>query len=207
MIISKLKIRLILLFLSLILIPLGLIANWGEWILFLSAIGLLVYSLIEIDDLVFEKMDSFSKCIRIVCLALIFFGLTLYQLRDVFKPLIVETEVFSKNLKNISYKNDGGPHHNIYFKTKLPIERPINLKIKDTYNNLDFTIDYDLLNRRIVFINYAFGNQDAINQAIANKGLVFAYEARDWLWGSEYKLYRQKQESLEKLGRLLTSKV
>jgi hypothetical protein len=197
---SRLTIYLVLLLLASASILLALMTDFSNRVLTFSAIGLLFYSLLEIVTIIIGPEKILPKLLKTACLALIFSGLTLLEVRDAFRPVFVKTEAFSETLKNINYKDDGGPHHNIYFKTKLSIEKPINLKIKDSYSNLSYQTDYDILDKKIVFINYAFGNRDEINQAIANQGLVFTYETRDWKFGEEYKLFEQRQNALKDAG-------
>ena len=165
-----------------------------EIILSLTALSLLLYALIQIWELIHKTDRLKFRNIKIVLLASLLFGLTYYKCVETITPVIFMRHEI--NSKNVQYaKGDEG---NIYFKTSMDILRPGDLKIANTYAVLTHSVDYDLLDKRTVFINYEFGDIDEINKAIATQGLIFTYETRACIFGEEYKKYRDRQKDLEK---------
>lgn len=123
---------------------------------------------------------------------LLFVGLFVYTAfyawgngQNLIKPLVVLSEEFSSTLGNIQFK--AKPDENIYFQTKFPVERPVALSIRNSFNNL-VSNQYQVLDdKRTVFINFMFGNNVETNKQVAANGFIFDYETRIWIFSQTYR--------------------
>lgn len=173
----------------------------SELVIFMTVLGLIVYAVIQLLETIHKIEAKHIRAIKIISLALILSGVTSYKCLDLITPPIVKSESFLNSQVNLEYAK--GSQGNIYFRTKMDVLKPIDLRIKDTYSHLTYMTDYDLLGKRIVFINYEFGNKDATNKQIADNGLVFTYETRACIFSDEYKKFKKRRDGLDLMRKEL----
>lgn len=128
---------------------------------------------------------------------------TLGNGQNLIRPFVVISEEFSSDRNNIQFKKK--PDENIYFQTRFPVEKPIVLSIKDSFNNL-VSNQYQILDdKRTVFINFMFEDNDQnanifdSNRNAAKRGFVFDYETRLWLFNRAY-TERKQAKSYKEVG-------
>ena len=184
--------------LSLLIISIGVFFGFNANFLILSLAGLVLYSILELLELILYGEKRPWHSLKTFCLILIFSGITIVQVQDVLKPEFPIREIISGD--KVRFKNEeSNPHKNVYFTPAYLITRPALLKIQDSYSYLAQMIDYDILNDRTVFINYMFGNNEATNKAIAEKGFDFVYFTRDWMWSRAYRQYKERRSGLKNM--------
>jgi hypothetical protein len=156
----------------------------------LAAFSLVLYFIIQYCE---ERNKIGKNPFKLLIIVIIFTTVTSYTIREKLFPIIVKLqEIHEWNIPN--FKAGG---ENIHFSAESIIEEPVGLKIKNSYINLTFKVDYDCIDR-FVFINYQFGDKADLNKKIAENGLVFVYKTRAWRFGKDFINYQQRSREFRK---------
>ena len=116
---------------------------------------------------------------------------------NLIKPMVTFSEGFSSKDDNLCFKE--GQHKNPFFKTRHSIEKPIALSINNSFNNLVSNQYQVLKDKKTVYINFMFGNNEEENQKMAESGFIFDYETRLWIISRDYQ-ERKTAKSYAEVG-------
>jgi len=157
-------------------------------LIFLASIIVIVFEIIEIKKELYKQKRSYMKIIGM--LFVLFMVTILGAWGNAFGYITINKE-FSNRNKNIELY---GKSENICLVADHKIDEVISLKIKDTWAFLQPETDYELRNNNVVFIKFIYCENKTDNRNLANRGLMFTYKTKYFLFNPAYILHCIKQK-------------
>ncbi len=155
----------------------------GQVCIFLALLIAIVFDIAKIiTECRKQKRNYWKLCGYIIMLIFIAF-LAFYS--SLFKNVTINEE-FSLDKGNISLI---GKDENIHLHPSLAVEEPVSLKLKDTWQYLQYVTDYEILEGNIIKLHFICGENKQTNYDWAKRGFVLAYKIKMCIFKLKYIKY------------------